>query len=341
MTFGQTLAVLSVASLLSAGGAEAQGIKKLRFAMDWAIQGPQAVFLMPEGQQCYRQNGLEVTTDRGYGSGDTITKVGAGTYDVGFADVNAMIEYNGRNPGSREIAIFIVYDGSPLSITSLAGANIAKPSDLVGRSLAAPPGDASRRLFPLLAKVNDIDPAKVSWTNVAPEVRESLLARKGADAISGSSFTTFIGLKGAGVPADTIKIMKFPDFGVDLFGSGIVVRRDFADANGPALKAFVGCIATGIKAAVASQKDAIAAVKKADPLTIDEVEGERLKLSVDWSIATPLVKEKGLSMVDPERLARTAKQVAETFGVPVPAPDDVYTDRFLPARAELMLPPTR
>ena len=83
---------------------------------------------------------------------------------------------------------------------------------------------------------------------------------------------------------------------------------------------------------------AIAALKKVDPLTIDAVESERLKLSYDWSILTDSVKANGLSYVDPARLARTSKQVAEAFGVPAPAPEDVYTDRFLPSRDELTVP---
>lgn len=321
--------------------AQAQTAKPLRFAMDWAAQGPQTIFLVPEVRQCYAKAGLNVTTDRGYGSGDTITKVGAGTYDVGFADVNAMIEYNARNPGSREIAVFIIYDGSPLSVVSLKDSKITKPSDLAGRTIAAPPGDASRRLFPVFAKANGVDLAGIKWINVAPEVRESLLARHGAEAITGSAFTAYMGLRGAGVSPDQFVMLRFPSFGVDLFGSGIVVRRDFADANPGALKSFLACIAVGIKAALVNPKGAIAALKKVDPLTVDDVEMERLKLSYDWSILTPLVESKGLSFVEPERLARTSKQVAETFEVPVPAPDEVYTDKYLPPRADLMLPKER
>ena len=316
----------------------AQSPKPLRFVMDWAAQGPQAIFLTPEGQQCYGKAGLAVTTDRGYGSGDTITKVGAGTYDVGFADLNAMIEYNARNPGSKEVAIFVIYDGSPLSIVTLKENKIEKPADLVGRTVSAPPGDASRRLLPLLASANGFDASTVKLNNVSPEVRESLLARRGTDAIAGAAFTAFMGVRGAQVPADQIVVMRYSSFGVDLFGSSLVVRKDFAEANAEALKAFVGCVVVGIKTAMADPKGAIAALKKVDPLTIDTVETERMKLSYDWSIVTDSVKRNGLSFVDPERLKRTSKQVADAFGVPVPASEDVFVDRFLPAKGELALP---
>ena len=330
-------AAVGLAVLVPWGAVAQAPAKKLRFALDWAVQGPQAVFLTGAGAKCYKDSGIDVLTDRGYGSGDTITKVGAGTYDVGFADVNAMVEYNARNPSAPEIAIMIVYDGSPLSVTTLKDSKLTKPADLKGKTLAAPPGDASRRLFPIFAKTNGIDLATINWVNVAPEVRESLLARKGADAITGSSFTTYMGLRGANVPAEQISMMRFPDFGVDLFGSGIVVRRDFAATHGDALKAFLKCTTVGIKAALANPDGAIADLKKVDPLTVDAVEKERLKLSVDWSIMTPLVQEKGLSFVDPARLKKTFSQVADAFGVPAPAPADVYTDAYLPSRSDLMM----
>lgn len=330
------LAATALCCLLPAASM-AQTPKPLRFVMDWAAQGPQAIFLTPEGQQCYAKAGLSVTTDRGYGSGDTITKVGAGTYDIGFADMNAMVEYNARNPGSREIAVFVIYDGSPLSIVTLKDSHIEKPADLVGRTVAAPPGDASRRLLPLLASANKFDAAAVKLINVSPEVRESLLARRGTDAIAGAAFTAYMGVRGAQVPADQIVVMRYSSFGVDLFGSALVVRRDFAEANAAPLKAFIGCVALGIRTALADTNAAIAALKKVDPLTVDAVESERLKLSYDWSILTDSVKANGLSYVEPARLARTSKQVAEAFGVPAPAPEDVFTDKYLPARSDLTL----
>ena len=177
---------VAAALVVLATSALAQGTTKLRFAADWAFQGPQAPFLLPHENGCYTRAGIDVVTDRGFGSGDTITKVATGAYDIGFGDINAMMEYNARQPDSKLIAVFMIYDGASLSIISRKGNGIAKPADLVGKTIAAPPGDASRRLFPVLAKANNFDPASVKWMNVSPELRESMLARKSADAISGA-----------------------------------------------------------------------------------------------------------------------------------------------------------
>lgn len=327
------------AALVTLGAsALAQSATKLRFAADWAFQGPQAPFLMPYENGCYTRAGLDVLTDRGFGSGDTITKVATGAYDIGFADINAMMEYNARQPDSKLIAIFMIYDGASLSIISRKGNGIAKPADLVGKTIAAPPGDASRRLFPVLAKANNFDPASVKWMNVSPELRESMLARKNADAISGASFTGYMGVRAAGVPKDDVVMLRFPDYGASLYGSTLLVKPAFAAANAAAVTAFIGCLADGIAQSMKSPAAAIDALAKREKLTDKKVEMERMQLSIDWSIATPWVRENGMSKIDPVRLAKSVQDVAAAFDIPPPPVGEVYTDRYLPARDKLMLP---
>ncbi|MEJ0068089.1 MAG: hypothetical protein WDO24_04470 [Pseudomonadota bacterium] len=44
-------------------------------------------------------------------------------------------------------------------------------------------------------------------------------------------------------------------------------------------------------------------------------------------------------MVDPVRLARMIGTISDAYGIKTPpAPDHVYTDRFLPPQAERLLP---
>jgi NitT/TauT family transport system substrate-binding protein len=336
--FFQRSALALAMSVGVAGLASAQETTRIRFAADWAFQGPQAIFLMPEESGCYKKAGLNVTTDRGFGSGDTITKVGSGTYDVGFADINAMMEYNARNPNAKLISIFMIYDASASSIVSRKSNGVAKPADLAGKTIAAPPGDASRRLFSVLAKANNFDANAVKWINVAPEMRESLLARKGADAIAGASFTAYIGVRSAGVPHNDVAVLRFSEFGVPLYGSALVIKPEFAAANAKAVTSFVQCVAEGVSASMANPEAAIDALVKREKLTDRKVELERLQLSIDWSIATPGVMKNGMSAIDPKRLDKSIADVAAAFGIAAPPRNEIYTDQYLPPRAKLVLP---
>lgn len=333
-------ALAAMALLATAGAAQAQQPVKIRFALDWVFQGPQAPFLVPHANGCYQKAGLDVTTDRGFGSGDTVIKVGAGTYDVGFADINAMVEYNAKQPRAEDrlVSFFMVYDGASLSIITRKDTGVSKPADLAGKSIAAPPGDASRRLFPILAKANGIDPASVNWINVSPEMRETMLARKQADAISGAAFTGFMGVRAVGVPVDDIVVMRFPQYGASLYGSALVVKRSFAQAHPQAITALTQCVAEGIVTSIQKPEAAIEALYQRDKLINRAVEQERMQLSLDWSIVTPWVKEHGLGRIDPGRLQKSLQDVAAALNIPVPDPAEVYTMQYLPPRERLMLP---
>ncbi|MEF7616615.1 ABC transporter substrate-binding protein [Aquincola sp. MAHUQ-54] len=337
----RTLRLTALAILAaSACAAQAQSPTKLRFALDWVMQGPQAPFLVPHENGCYEKAGLDVVTDRGFGSGDTVIKVAAGTYDVGFADINAMIEYNAKQskPEERLISFFMIYDGAALSIITRKDVGVAKPADLVGKSIAAPPGDASRRLFPVLAKANGFDANAVKWINVSPELRETMLARKTADAISGAAFTGYMGARAVGIPKEDLVVMRFPQFGASLYGSALVVKPAFASAHAAAITALTQCVADGIVQSIRQPETAIDALYKRDRLINRQVEMERMQLSLDWSIVTPWVREKGFSQIDPVRMEKSLQDVAAALAIPVPAASDVYTDRYLPPRAKLMLP---
>src|SRR4029077_9833118 len=93
------------------GQAQAQGsLQNVKFALDWAYQGNHAFWSMAIDQGGFKKGGLNVTMDRGYGSGDTVVKVASGAYDIGFADINAMIKFNADHPNQRLVAVYQVFD---------------------------------------------------------------------------------------------------------------------------------------------------------------------------------------------------------------------------------------
>ena len=80
--------------------AQAQQTKNIRFVLDWAFQGQQAPFILPVNDGTFARYHLNVTVDRGVGSGDTVSKVASGAYDIGQADLYSMVRFIGREPRS-------------------------------------------------------------------------------------------------------------------------------------------------------------------------------------------------------------------------------------------------
>ena len=158
------------------------------------IRGNHALWGLAIDRGLFDKDGLSVSMDRGYGSGDTIVKVASGAYDIGFADINALVKFNAQNPDKRCIAVYQGFDRTLSAIISLTKAGIKQPSDLPGHTLGAPDADASRLLFPVFAQKNGIDAARVSWKSIAPNLRETILVQGQVDAISGFTTTSLLQL---------------------------------------------------------------------------------------------------------------------------------------------------
>ena len=328
----------TIAGVLLASAALAQSKTDVRFVLDWAFQGPQSMFLVAEDKGYYAAAQLNVKIDRGFGSADAVNKVESGAYDMGFTDINSLIEFNAKNPDKALIAVLVGYDSPPLSIVTLKKTGIAKPADLEGKTLAAPVFDAAFRLFPLFTAAAKIDGSKAKWLNVKPELREPMLIKGEAEAISGFYFTALLNLKAAKVPESDVVAFLYADYGVDVYGNAVIAAPGFIEKQPEAVKGFVAAVVKGAKDTLKDRKGAIASVKKRDALVDDAVELERLELAIAKNILTANVKQDGFGGVRPARLAKNIELIAEVFQLPAkPAPEKIFTDRFLPPAAERKL----
>ena len=138
---------------------------------------------------------------------------------MGFADINALIKFRDANPAMPLKAVFVVYNRPPYAVIGRKSRGISTPKDLEGKTLGAPATDISFAQWPIFVKANGIDASKVKIENVGFPVREPMLAAGQVDAVTGTSFVTFIDLKDKGVPVDDITVLLMANYGVDLYGS--------------------------------------------------------------------------------------------------------------------------
>lgn len=328
----------SLTAGLFSGPGRTQAPANVRFMLDWTFQGQHAMFTIPVDDGTFGRLGLNLTVDRGFGSGDTVAKIASSAYDIGLADLYSMVRFNAENPDRRLIAVMMVDDKSALGVETMADSAIKQPQDLAGKTIAAPVGDASRQLFPLFAEANGIDPNSIRWINVAPELREPMLLRKQADAITGHLTTVLMNLRAIKISSSDIRVMPYASYGSDLYGHALVVRPDYASKNPDTVRNFIRGAVHGFNAMIRDRDGAIMSLKKRDALLDREVEIERLKISFDYRMITPDVLKNGASNVDMDRLNRSLKAVGNAFGLKsVPPASQVYTDEYLPPRAEMAI----
>jgi NitT/TauT family transport system substrate-binding protein len=298
-------------------------------------EGPAAPFLLPLDGGQYRGEGLDVTIDTGAGSAETIARVASGAADIGFADINELIRMHDHTPATPVKAVFMVYNIAPYAIVARKSRGIAVPKDLEGKKLGAPSADPSYAVWPLFAKLNDVDAGKVAIENVGIPVREPMLAAGQLDAVIGFSFAADVDLKERGVPPDDIVLMKMSDYGLTLYGSAVLVNTKFATENPEAVRAFLRAFTVGLKETIKNPARAVEAVLSRNDGAEREVEIERLRMALHDNILTPEVKAEGFGNVDPERFQRALDQMGLTYKFKArPALADVFDASFLPDPAD-------
>jgi NitT/TauT family transport system substrate-binding protein len=330
------LAALALLGLGQTANAETD----INFTLDWKYQGPTAAFIVAEEKGYFDEESLDVSIDSGNGSAGAVTRVASGAYQMGFADINALVEFNAANPGQAVQCVMMLYDAPPFGLYTLKSSGITKPEDLVGRTLGAPVFDASYKLFPAFASQTGIDPAAVPRVNMDPPLREAMLVRGEVDVISGHYFSSLLDLMSKGVPRDDIVVMLYADHGMDFYGNALIASAAFIEENPEAVAAFNRAVVRGLKDVLADPAGAVELVAKYDPLIDQELERQRLDMAIEQNILTPYVQENGFGAIDEARMARAIDQLAAALDLATkPAVADIWTDAFLPAAADRKLTP--
>ncbi len=297
----------------------------IKFQLDWRFEGPAALFLAPAAKGYFKEAKLDVTIDAGNGSGGTVTRVASGTYDMGFADLAALMEFHANNPdaANKPVAVMMVYNNTPAAVLSLKKNGIAKPADLAGKKLGAPVFDAGRRGFPIFAKAN----------NLGGDV----------DAITGFSFTSLLNLEARGIKTEEIVVLPYASHGVKLYGNVIIASPKLLKENPEAVKAFLRAFARGAKEVMANPDPSIEFVKARDGIISVDLEKRRLRMAIDAVVASPDARAEGFGQAVPARLSLMASQVSDAFATKTRVDAGaVWSDAYLPPKAELnILPPAK
>lgn len=319
--------------------ASAEDMTKLSFSLDWAWQGMHGPFLLALDRGYYEEAGLNVTFDRGYGSGDTISKIAAKAYPMGFAEGTSLLKFNSENPDDQVITVLVINDQSPTGVISTVENGVKTPADLMGKKVSATQNAATVLLWPVFAELNGLDPEGIEYLFVEPSLRDSMVIQGQADATFGFSTTTVLNMEQAGLAKEDVTYFTMAQYGLKPYSSSIIVRKDWAAENPEIVKGFVAATVKGMIDMFKDPDAGIALLKAQEPLIDVEIETARWYLAEELALLTPSVLENGISVVDRERYETAAKQVAAAFDIAVePNMDDYFDASFLPPLADRQIP---
>ena len=99
MSLIRGLAAVAAGLFMFTSSASAQAVTKIRFTLDWKLQGIHAWYYWAQEKGYFAAEKLDVTIDQGEGSAATVTRIMSGAYDAGFGDMNAIIQNAARQAG--------------------------------------------------------------------------------------------------------------------------------------------------------------------------------------------------------------------------------------------------
>jgi len=303
----------------------AMAVDKVTLNLNWFYLGDHSPYFVATEKGWYKEEGLEVNIIPGKGSADVAKKIDVGTAEFGIVDAGVGIV--ARAQGAKIKVVSMLFDKSPYCMWAWKDSGINNPKDLVGKKVGAPPGDAQRTIFPALATANGFDAHTVTFVNIAPEAKYSVLAARQVDVVfdyyTGAPF--FYKAMGE----DKVRHMLFADWGVDVYSNALVVTEKYAKENPGIIRRFVKASLRGWEFTLKNPEEAIKIMAKYRTEIDQPVLLTNLKLVIDL-FRTNRYKQHGIGWVDDKKMADSIRIISQYRDLKVDVKStDMYTNEFL------------
>jgi NitT/TauT family transport system substrate-binding protein len=302
-------AVLAILLLAAARPAAAQDRALLQ--LDWIPTGEHAAYFAGAARGFWREQGIELSLTRGYGSGDTVTKVAAGAAAFGVADVGAVLAARAQqNVPVRSISA--VYTHSPHSLFVLRSSGITSFRGLEGRRIAITPGNSHRLYFPEVARRAGTDPERITWVNTDASAMAALLIARRVDAAPFYSIHHYYQNKAAQRAGQEILALPFVETGFAIYAASLITSDDTIQRNPDLVRRFLRGAQRSFEWANANQAEACRLhVARNAEVEQDDCEGS-LRATMGF-VFNDHQRATGLGRFEAERLAFTWRIVAESL----------------------------
>jgi NitT/TauT family transport system substrate-binding protein len=325
---GACVLALTVGMATAAAAAD-----KLTLVLNWTTSGEHTAVFYADKAGWFKKADLDVKIEQGQGSTVAAQRVGAGSADIGIADLGAAMVAKGA--GADLKAVMNIYANSPYQMYWLKSSGMTGIKDFPGHKFGNPPADAARAMWPALAKVNGLEPNSISWVNIAPNAKVSAL--KTGDIDGTTYFANYHHVMESAF-GDDLRWVAWSDLGLNPYGNSFVVHGAYLKKNPDAVKRFVSVM----------QKAHLYCASHAQEC-VDVLPGYASGLKVEneiknWNGVVKLMTDKtsttvALGYFVPERVKADRDLVTEVFNIKKPfAAEEVYSNDYLDMSVK-MVPP--
>lgn len=310
---------------------------RLRMLLNSGYSSVNAWFCLAEDRGYLADAGLALSFTDGLGAYTAAGRTAAEDFDIGYGDVNALVEAVAGSNAKAPIAVYVLFNRSPSVIAVPAASPVRTPADLAGRHLRGHATDVALQTFPALAATHGVEANRVRISTSEDgmgAVVEAML-RGETDGTFGYESTITAALITAGLPTSRVRFLPYRTLVPDLYGSALMVSRRLTQTSPALVAGLVRAVNRGVRDTIADPAAALAALTRRAPSANLAAERARLDLTLRGEMAHPEGARLGLGAIDAERFRRgvallcTSKRLART-----PAVDEIVSTAFPIPREE-------
>jgi NitT/TauT family transport system substrate-binding protein len=308
--------------------------RPLRMLLNSGFSGANAFFLLAEDKGYFKDAGIHIDFTTGAGAYTAPERMMSEGFDVGYGDVNALIEAVSRDPQRSPVAVYMMFNTTPSALVVKAGGRVELPYDLVGRTLVGHSTDVALNTFGIFAALARIAPDEMTISTsdaTMGAMLKDLMAGK-SDAVFGYNSTIRAAAAAEKIDADkALKFFKYEDLMTDCYGSAIMVRRTLLDESPQQVRGLLRAVTRGLKDAILQPDAAMDALAKRDAKIDRTIEKARFQNTLDGEMAHVEGQRIGIGDFDEGRLATNIVQNVEIRKLQrVPGILEVFNRDYLP-----------
>lgn len=310
------------------GSAQAAELTPVTIQLDFIIGGKHAPWFVALEKGLYAKRGLNATIQAGSGSADTVRNIAAGGAEFGFADISTAIVAKSRGTPIRVVAQLGYV---PTTIMWRDDTDIKTLKDLEGKSWAISPGQAQWFLMPAYCRINKINFKSIRIEATAPPLQPAALVAGRADFIvMFRASNDEVAERAAAKQGMKLNRIFMKDTGLDIYGSGLVVKDDDIKKRPQLVRAYVEGTMEGLRYARDHQEEALEILLKRKPELDKDLATVQLRNALNEVMIPPESVEFGLGFMKPEIVEKTVRTTNEFFDVARKmTTKEIFTNQFI------------
>jgi NitT/TauT family transport system substrate-binding protein len=312
----------------------AQAATPIKLTLPWLPLGTFSFAFVAKAMGFWEKRGLDVTIDRGFGSGRVCVPVDQGQYDFGIIDLAVMMNCVARKLDL--VAVAGLWPISPVGIFSLKEHNIRKPKDLEGQPVGFDVGSGDFQLWPAFIKATGIDESKIKKVTIDGDALIKALVEKRVSAVGNFFGSIAPSLWAQGLELNSI---LYADYGIKMLSNVVACKRATIETRPEICKNFVEGLMEGLRYVYLNPVNSVALhlenVKefKGGSATNEKVIEYGQAVSTALGMV-PAFKTHGLGYMEPGLVEQTAQTVATYMGATaLPKAASMFTNEFIGATA--------